>query len=151
MAWLFDLTELGYSNPLPAPFPAVQATLASIVGSKIHIFVQDTNNAAFLDKDNDGEHVPLLLSTLDLSHWTAIMHASTLENGIEKALSQLQEAHLVLAMQLERDELELEEATNNARVVKTAVGAANSHEDWFDCLQQTRAAESLEVLHPIVE
>jgi hypothetical protein len=63
--------------------------LASISGIEIHDFVQTTDNAALLDKDEDGEHAPFLLSTLDVSHWTSIIFVSTLENGTNKALARL--------------------------------------------------------------
>jgi hypothetical protein len=59
---------MGYEEPLPASSPTVQATIAAIVGSDIHEYVQITDKEALQDKDEDGEHVPLLLSTLDLSH-----------------------------------------------------------------------------------
>jgi hypothetical protein len=49
------------------------------------------------------------------------MYVSTLEDGIKKALSHLKEAHSILAALLENDEMELEEATNNTRVVETAL------------------------------
>jgi hypothetical protein len=88
---------------------------------------------------------PLLLSTLDLSHWMSIMHVSTLEGGMEKALTRLKEAHSVLAALLEKDEMELEEATNNMRVVETALRAANAHEDWSERPHQTKATEPLNV------
>jgi hypothetical protein len=68
--------------------------------------VQTNDRAALLDTDDEGEHAPLLLSTLDLSHWTSIMYVSTLEGGVEKALTRLREAHAVLAHLLERDELD---------------------------------------------
>jgi hypothetical protein len=134
---------MSYNDLLPAPSPAVQATLSSMVGPEIHSYIQDTDNASLLDKDDDGEHAPLLLSTLDLSHWTSIMHVSTLEGGMEKALTRLKEAHSVLAALLEKDEMELEEATNNTRVVETALRAANAHEDWLERPHQTKATEPL--------
>jgi hypothetical protein len=59
---------MGYEEPLPAPSPTVYVTIAAIVGSDIHRYVQVTDKEALQDKDEDGEHVPLLLSTLDLSH-----------------------------------------------------------------------------------
>jgi hypothetical protein len=73
----------------------------------VHSFIQNTDHAAILDKDDDGEHAPLLLSTLDLSHWTSIMGVPTLDNGIEIALARLPETHGVLANLLEKDEMEL--------------------------------------------
>jgi hypothetical protein len=63
----------------------VQAALASIIGLEIHELIQTTDNAAIIDKDEDGDPAPLLLSTLDLSHWTSILYVSTLDNGVEKA------------------------------------------------------------------
>lgn len=110
----------------------MQATIASIVGPEIHAYVQETDNASFLDKDDDGEHAPLLLTTLDLFHWTSIMYTSTLDNGVVKALARLRKAHDVLAILLEEDELKLEEAMNNKRVVETVLRATNAHEDWLD-------------------
>jgi hypothetical protein len=142
---------MSYNDPLPAPSPAVQATLSSMVGPEIHSYIQETDNASLLDKDDNGEHAPLLLSTLDLSHWTSIMHVSTLEGGMEKALTRLKEAHSVLAALLEKDEMELEEATNNTRVVETALRAANAHEDWSERPHQTKATEPLNVSHPMVD
>jgi hypothetical protein len=72
-----DLLAVNYGDPLPAPSSAVQTTMVSIVGSEIHEFIQSTDGAAMLDKDEDGEHAPLLLATLDLSHWMSIMVIST--------------------------------------------------------------------------
>lgn len=66
--WLPDLFALGYNNQLPAPFAAVHAMIASIVRPDIHAYVQETDNASFLDKDDDGKHAPLFLITLYLSH-----------------------------------------------------------------------------------
>jgi hypothetical protein len=83
--------------------------------------MQTNDRAALLDTDDQGEHTPLLLSTLDLSHWTSIMYVSTLEGGVEKALTRLREAHVVLAHLLERDELELEEANTNTHLVECAL------------------------------
>ena len=130
--WLADLTTMGYQDPLLAPAPAVQATLAAIAGPEIHQLIQQSDNEALLDKDEDGEHAPLLLPTLDLSHWTSIMYVSTLDNSAEKALIRLRKAYELLANLLEKDELDLEEATTNIRILETALRAANPHEDWSE-------------------
>jgi hypothetical protein len=53
--------------------------------------------------DNEGEHAPLLLITLDLSHWTAIMIASIADR--EKGLGCLREAHQALAQLLETNRI----------------------------------------------
>jgi hypothetical protein len=112
--------------------------------------VQTNDRAALLDTDDEGEHAPLLLSTLDLSHWTSIMYVSTLEGGVEKALTRLREAHAVLAHLLERDELELDEANTNTHLVECALRKANPHEDWTDRPTPTRAGESASSMHPIL-
>jgi hypothetical protein len=123
---------MGYSKPLLAPSPAVQTTLAPIVGTEIHELIQTTDNIAIIDKDEDGNHAPLLLSTLDLSHWTSILYVSTLENGVEKVLGRLREAHGILANLLEKDEMDEAEANGNTQVVEAVLRLANPHEDWFD-------------------
>jgi hypothetical protein len=148
--WLPDLLTANYNDPLPAPSPAVQATLVSMVGNEIHEFIQTSDKDALLDIDEDGEHAPLLLSTLDLSHWTAILYASTLEGGVEKALGRLREAHAVLANLLEKDDQELEEATSNTHLVEKALRLANPHEDWSDRPTSTRTDEAMTTLHPIL-
>jgi hypothetical protein len=93
----------------------------SIAGNEIHDFIQTTDSTALLDKDEDSEHEPLLLTTLDLSHWSSIMLVSTQENGVEKALSRLQEAHGVLPNLQEKDEVDLKEATANTHLVEAAL------------------------------
>jgi hypothetical protein len=145
-----NLAAMHYVEPLPAPSPAMQATIASIVGTEIHELIQTTDRAALLDTDDDGDHAPLLLTTLDLSHWMSIMYASTLENGVERAVARLREAHGVLANLLEKDEMELEEAHNNTRVVETALRAANPHEDWSDRPASTRPTDSTNSTHPML-
>ena len=141
--------NLGYKDPLPAPSHVVQATIASIAGLDVHAFIQSTDNTALVDKDEDGEHAPLLLSTLDLSHWTSILYVSTLDNGFEKALTRLKEAHAVLANLLEKDEFELEESTNNMKLVEAALRAANPQEDWSDRPPPARA-DATNIGHPIL-
>jgi hypothetical protein len=91
------------------------------VGAEIHELIQTTDNVALIDTDEDGDHAPLLLSTLDLSHWTAILHVSTQESGVDKALARIREVHGVLANLLEKDELDLAEATNNTHAVEIAL------------------------------
>ena len=147
--WLADLKTMGYDDPLPAPSAGVQATLAAIHGLEIHQFIQTTDKEALLDKDEDGEHAPLLLSTLDLSHWTIIMYTSTQDDGVEKALSRLREAHEVLANLLEKDELDLQEALTNTQLVEVALRSANPHEDWSHKPPPTRVTETI-TMHPMV-
>lgn len=44
---------------------------------EIHQFIQEHDKNALQDFDDEGEHAPLLLVTLDLSHWTSIMIAAS--------------------------------------------------------------------------
>ena len=148
--WKPNLMTLGYCDPLPAPSPAVQATLASIVGREIHELIQTTDNASIIDKDEDCDLAPLLLSTLDLSHWTTILYVSTLDNGVERAVAQLHEAHGVLVNLLEKYELDLAETSCNTHMVEAALRAANPHEDWSDCLPPIQASDSVITTHPIL-
>jgi hypothetical protein len=118
---MLDLTKLGYDEPLPAPAPAIQEIVASIVGNEIHKYIKSMDKEALLDKDKDGEHSPLLTETLNLSHWTSMMFMSTLDRGVEKALGHLREAHNVLANLLEKDKFDLQEAITNTRLVEAAL------------------------------
>ena len=68
---------LGYGEPLYVPAPAIQATIACIADPKFHEFIQIADKNAMADQDEEGVHAPLLLATLDLSHWTALMNAAT--------------------------------------------------------------------------
>jgi hypothetical protein len=149
-SWLLDLAAPNYAKPLPPSLPAVQATLALIIGFEIHDFVHATDRAALLDTNDDGKHVPFLLTTLDLFHWTSIIYLSTLEGGVKRALTRLREAHAVLVHLLEKDELDLEEANTNTHLVESALHTTNPHEDWSDRPTPTRATDSVSSLHPIV-
>jgi hypothetical protein len=82
--WLLGLATLGYDDSLPAPSLAIQAALATISDREIHEYIQTTDKTTLYDCDDDGEHVPLLLTTLDLSHWTSIMVVATIdkEHGV---------------------------------------------------------------------
>ena len=146
-----DLNKMGYGEPLPPPLLAVQATIAAIRGSEIHSYIQESDNAALLEKDEDGEHAPLLLATLDLSHWTSILFVSTLENGIDTALGRLKEAHELLATLLEKDDLDENEAQNNLRATEDALRAANPHEDWSHRPTPTHNPDAVTPMHPLVE
>ena len=94
------MAKLGYKEPLFAPSPVVQVTLAAIKEPEIHAFIQSTDLSSLADKDEDGEHAPLLLEVLDLSHWLAIMNAS-LEKK-EDGLSKHSQAHTALALCLSK-------------------------------------------------
>jgi hypothetical protein len=78
------------------------------------------------------------------------MYVSTLENGFEKAIARLREAHGVLANLLEKDEMELEEANNNTRVVEIALRAANPHKDWSNRPASMRPTDSINSTHPML-
>lgn len=141
---------MGYKEPLPAPSPAVQAVLAMIGDMDVHEYIREKDDAALLDVDDEGEHAPLLLNTLDLSHWTSIMIAATVDKA--KGLARLQEAHARLSDILEQDEAEFVEAGRNTVAVDKAIRAANPHEDWGSRLPATELASSDKAasLHPLL-
>lgn len=141
---------MGYIEPLPAPSPAVQVTLAMIGEKEVHEYIREKDNAALLDLDDEGEHAPLLLNTLDLSHWTSIMIAATADKA--KGIARLQEAHERLSDILEQDEAEFLECGRNTVVVDKALRAANPHEDWGSRLPATELAASDKTanLHPLL-
>ena len=91
----------------PAPTLAVQAILATIIELEIHWFIQETDKVPLQDMDNEAKHAPLLLITLDLSHWTAIMIAFIADT--EKGLGCLREAQQALGQLSEKDEFDFEE------------------------------------------
>lgn len=150
--WQSDLTKLGYKEPLPAPSPAVQAILAMISDNEVHEYIREKDGAALLDLDDEGEHAPLLLSTLDLSHWTSVMMAATADK--EKGLARLREAHEHLSVILEQDEAELVEAGIHTVAVDKALRAANPHEDWGSRLPAADLSaignDKTVSLHPLV-
>jgi cation transport regulator ChaC len=119
---------LGYGEPLFVPTPAVQATIACIADPEFHEFMQTADKNAFADQDEEGVHAPLLLSTLDLSHWTALMNAATVDPKL--GMSRLRQAHEVLHVLLDRDEQDLAEAERNTRAVEAYLRVTNPHESW---------------------
>lgn len=56
----------------------------------------------------------------------------------------------MLANLLEKDDIDLEEATNNARVVETALRAANPHEDWSDRVAPSKGVDTFLATHPML-
>lgn len=145
------MIKLGYKEPLPAPSPAVQAVLAMISDNEVHDFIREKDEAALIDLDDEGEHAPLLLGTLDLSHWTYVMIAATSDK--EKGLARLKEAHEHLTVILERDEAEFLEAGRNTVAVDKALRAANPHEDWGSRLPATDLSaigNDKVAMHPLV-
>ena len=106
----------------------MQATLAAISATEIHSFIQTADQATFEDKDEDGERVPMLVRTLDLSHWTAIMYSAT--KNKEQGIVRFKQAYSVLSDILDHDKKDLEEAKFHTWAVKVALKAANPHESW---------------------
>lgn len=102
--WNPEMEALGYKDPLLAPICVVQAMLASICDTEMHEYIQRKDKEAMADTDEEGEHAPLLLSTLDFSQWIAIM--TTIMQDREKGMEMIKEAHLKLPHLLERDVIE---------------------------------------------
>ena len=53
-AWHPDLRVLNYGDPLPAPCPAVQATLTGFSDPAIHEYSISTDKQAVLEVDDEG-------------------------------------------------------------------------------------------------
>lgn len=122
--WATDLIALGYGDLLPALALAVQTTLASLKGPEIHEFIKEQDTVALLDRDNEGEHAPLLLSTLDLSQWTLILNLTIRQSSAE-AFEQLRLAHSQLADILVWENDELVQAERDVLAVDAAIKTAN--------------------------
>lgn len=80
-----------------------------------------------MDVDDEGEHAPLLVATLDLSQWTLILNL-TMSDSDEKALAQLRVAHTQLADILDWEAEELAQAEKDIILVDAALKEANPHE-----------------------
>jgi hypothetical protein len=76
--------------------------------SQIHL---DSQKNAFADQDEDGVHVPLLPSTLDLSHWSTLMNVAIANPKL--GLTRFRQAHDVLHVLLNKVEQELAEAEHS--------------------------------------
>jgi hypothetical protein len=56
----------------------------------------------------------------------------------------------ILVNLLEKDEMELEEALANTRVVEVALLSANPHKDWSDRPPLSRSEDTTSTQHPIL-
>lgn len=101
--------------------------MAGISSASIHEFIFEHDRAALIDCDEDGEHAPLLLATLNLSQWTFIL-AVTIKKSAELGLERLKLAQAELPAILDAENEELELATQNAKLVEIAMRRANPHE-----------------------
>ena len=124
----------------------MQATLAALQAPNIHDFILNEDRAALNDCDEDGEHAPLLLTTLDLLQWTLILTIAIKDKA--KGLEQLKIAHTQLADILDY-ELEAKElAEQNARLVDAALKRANPHEG--NKVSTSLRESSPTVAHPLL-
>lgn len=114
---------MGYGTPLPAPIPAVQATLSAVDLPNLHKFVQETDTAALSECEEEGGHTPLLLDSLDLALWTSIFVTATTDP--DKSVANLHRAHARLADLLLEDEREAIRMEGLAIKLENALKAAN--------------------------
>ena len=121
---------MGYGPPLPAPIPAVQATLSAIDLPNLHKFIQETDSASLNECEEEGVHAPLLLDSLDLALWTSIF--VTAATDPEKSIANIRKAHAKLADLLIEDEREAVRMDGLALKVEAALKAAND-----DALEST--------------
>jgi hypothetical protein len=119
LQWLPDLITMGYGEPLPAPVPAVQATLATLDAPPIHEYIQTQDRGALLEIDEEGEHPPLLLTTLDVSQWTIILALAS--EDCKKGMARLTAAHAELNNILLQEEEEYNVAVENTTLVDVAL------------------------------
>ena len=117
---------MGYGPPLPAPIPAVQATMAAIDIPEFHAFIQDTNIVAVNEADEEGLHAPLLLDTLDLAAWTSLFVLATSDK--QKTVDRLRSAHSRLPELLVKDELDAVRSAVLAQKVEAVLKLANQDE-----------------------
>lgn len=147
------MVTLGYGPPLPAPIPAVQATLSAIDLPDLHKFIQETDSAALSECEEEGVHAPLLLDSLDLALWTSIFVTATTDS--EKSMANIRKAHAKLADLLIEDEREAIRMEGLALKLETALKAANddaleSVSNRNTCPLQTTQPDSAPNAHPLL-
>lgn len=107
--WYEELQDLGFKEPLPAPSPIVQVTIAGMP-EEIHRYIQTTYLSTMDATPEDGESL-LLLNVLDLGHWSRIFEIAS--SDVPAALARLEDAANRLEDLNQRDALDLEEARFN--------------------------------------
>ena len=117
---------MGYGPPLPAPIPAVQATIAAIDIPEFHTFIQEIDTVAVNETDEEGLHFPILLDTLDLAAWTSLFVLSTSDK--QKTLDRLRSAHSRLPELLVEDEVDAVWSAGLAQKVEAVLKLANLDE-----------------------
>ena len=125
-AWCEDLVKLGYTAPLPAPIPAVQATIAAVNIPEFHSYIQEADLAALGDTDDEGLHAPLLLDTLDLAAWTSLFVLATTDP--DKTVARLKTAQTKIADLLCEDEADADRSALLAQKVESVLKLANADE-----------------------
>lgn len=115
--------SLGYGPPLPAPIPAVQATLTAIDIPEFHTFIQEMDTMTINEADDEGLHTPLLIDSLDFAAWTSLFVLATTDKT--KTVDRLRNAHSKLPELLNEDEQEAERAELLAQKVEAVLKLAN--------------------------
>lgn len=116
---------------------------------EIHEFIQTQDRAALNDRDEDGMHAPLFLTTLDLSQWTLVLATELSKPG--SGLEQLRRAHEQLADMLDYEVEEIEIANHNTSLVDIALKRANPHEMPKAHVTSLSAGESSPTsMHPLL-
>lgn len=148
--WYEDLQKMGYGQPLPAPIPAVQTTIAAIDVPEFHSCIQEMDLAAINDVDGEGVHAPLLLDTLDLAAWTSLFVLATADPVM--TIARLRNAHTKLSDLLLEDELEAVGSAQLAQRVEVILKLANTDELTPDAANNVTGPESLATTesHPLL-
>lgn len=111
---------MGFKEPLPAPSPIVQVTIAGMP-QEVHDYIQRTDLQTIESTPEDGEPL-LLLHVLDLGHWTRVFELAN--SDPPAAVARLADAAQKLADLNHRDALEMNEAKANTSRVEEYLGTA---------------------------
>lgn len=145
-SWHAELQELGFKDPLPPPSPIVQATIAGMPAS-IQQYIQSTDLNTIASTPEDGEPL-LLLSLLDLSHWTRVFEFANSDTG--KAMARLEEMTSKLHDINDRDALEMDEARGNTAKVEQYLKRVNFGDSSRSGTLSTELKPAAGLDHPFV-
>ena len=112
---------MGFKEPLPAPSPIVQVTIAAMP-QEVHEYIQRTDLHTIESTPEDGEPL-LLLHVLDLGHWTRVFELANADPPA--AVARLADAAQKLADLNQRDALEMSEAKVNTSRVEEYLKSTN--------------------------
>lgn len=90
---------------------------------EVHNFVIQSDLDTINSQSDEGEPV-ILMTVLDLNHWTRIFEASQI--SVDLALERVRELHGAMTEILTRDQLEIDECTTQTTLAETAIKGSNA-------------------------